>query len=116
MSVFFFSVTVIKQPRFRYVGVSNKHNLAMSIEKKLSKRIKIVEAALHNGFNESVNDIETLSYYKDGQVFTDRFDHIDTTTTPITVRFIGGTGYEDFSVQLDRLTEGSLDKLVACIE
>jgi len=88
----------------------------MSIEKRLSKRIKIVEAALHNGFDDSVNDIETLSYHKDGQVFTDRFDHIDTTTTPVTIRFIGGTDYENFSVPLDRLTEESLDELVACIE
>ena len=47
MSVFFI-VTVIKRSCFRYVGVSNKHNLAMSIEKGLSKRIKIVEAALQN--------------------------------------------------------------------
>lgn len=115
MSVFFFVTLVIKPNTIRYGGVSNKHNPAMSIKKRLSKRIKIIEAALHNGFDDSINDIETLSYYKDGQVFTDRFDYIDKTTTPVTVRFIGGTGHDDVKATLGSLTNESLDRLYRCI-
>lgn len=47
MSVFFFIVTVIKRSCFRYVGVSNKHNLVMSNEKRLSKRMdRLTEESL----------------------------------------------------------------------
>lgn len=112
MSVFFFA-TVIKSLRYRYGGTAKTLN-DMTRTQKINK---IAEAAINLNFSESIENIEMLSYTReDGKAYEDRFDCIDTTTTPCTVRFIGGTGYEDFSVPLDRLTEGSMDKLVACIE
>lgn len=84
---------------------------------KQDKHNMIVDAVIDRKFSDEIDNIELLSYTDEkGQVFSDRFDHIDTTTLPMTVRFIGGTGHEDFSVPLDRLTEESLDELVACIE
>ena len=84
---------------------------------KQDKHNMIVDAAIYRKFGDEIDNIELLSYTdENGQTFSDRFDHIDTTTLPMTVRFIGGTGHEDFSVSLDRLTEESLDELVACIE
>jgi hypothetical protein len=77
---------------------------------------KIVEAALSLNFSENIEDIEMLSYTgENGRVYEDRFDCIDTTTIPCTVRFIGGTGYPNFSMALTSLTDESLDTLCGCV-
>lgn len=123
--MFFFSVTVIKRPRFRYVGVTKNTNTMPRLYKNTTKVVltrqdkhnMIVDAAIYHKFSDEIDNIELLSYTdENGQTFSDRFDHINTTTLPMTVRFIGGTGHKDFSVTLDRLTEKSMDELIACIE
>ena len=76
---------------------------------------RIIDAALHNNFSDDIDDIEMLSYTKDGQTYDDRFDYIDTTTIPISLHFIGGTGFSNFCVPLSNLTDQSLDILNACI-
>lgn len=134
MSVFFI-VTVIKPRRFRYVGVT-KTQTAMATKEKTRKILRsltvpedivrgaarvnkinnIVEAARNLNFSESIENVELLSYKREnGKVYEDRFDCIDTTTIPTTVRFIGGTSYPNFSVSIANLTDESLDILCGCI-
>ena len=77
---------------------------------------KIVEAARNLNFSENIEDIELLSYTgENGRVYEDRFDCIDTTTIPCTVRFIGGTGHPNFSVPITKLTDKSLDNICHCV-
>lgn len=84
------------------------------------KLYAIVEAARKQNFTDEIDDIEMLSYTETderGNVKTweDRFDYIDTTTIPITVRFIGGTGYKKVSCGIGNLTQESIDILYKCI-
>ena len=84
---------------------------------KTEKINRIVEAANSRNFTDGIEDVEMLSYTsQNGQIETDRFNYIDTTTIPCSVCFIGGTGHPDFSIPLSRLTDESLDDLCACIE
>jgi len=76
---------------------------------------RIIDAALYMKFDDSIEDVDILSYTEDGQTYKDRFDYINTTTFPISVCFIGGTGHPNFSVPLSNLTDQSLDILNACI-
>ena len=76
---------------------------------------RIIDAALYNNFSDDIDDIEMLSYTKDGQTYNDRFDYINTTIFPISIHFIGGTGSSNFCVPLSHLTDQSLDILNACI-
>lgn len=77
---------------------------------------KIMEAARTQNFSEAIDDIDLLSYGGDnGQVCEDRFDCIDTTTFPCSIRFIGGTGYDNFSIPIDGLTNESVNTLYKCI-
>lgn len=77
---------------------------------------KIIDAASTLNFSEDIEDIEMLSYTgENGRVCEDRFDCIDTTVIPCAVRFIGGTGYPNFSTPLTNLTDESLDTLCGCV-
>ena len=83
---------------------------------KADKINRIFDAAIHDKFSDDIDDIEMLSYTKDGKTYEDRFDYIDTTVIPCSVCFIGGTGYTDFLVPLSNLTDQSLHTLNACIQ
>jgi len=81
----------------------------------------IIEAARNDGFAEEIEDIDLLSYSKtndkgEKETFEERFDYIDTTTIPISVHFICGTGYENYSVPIGWLTDESIDELYECVE
>ena len=77
---------------------------------------KILEAARTGNFSDAIDDIDILSYAgENGTVNEDRFDYIDTTTFPCSIRFIGGTGYDNFSVPIDGLTNESIHTLYKCI-
>jgi hypothetical protein len=77
---------------------------------------KIFEAARTGNFSDAIDDIDILSYAgENGIVNEDRFDCIDTTTIPCSIRFIGGTGYDNFSVPIDGLTDESIHTLYKCI-
>lgn len=81
----------------------------------------IVEAAKTDGFSDEINDIEILSYKEydsekqKEKIWEDRFDYIDTTTFPISIRFIGGTGYDNLSCSIGNLTEESINRLYECV-
>lgn len=78
---------------------------------------KIMAAARGVNFTDEIDDIDVLAYTdKDGNTLEDRFDHIDTTTIPMSVHFIGGTGHKDFNIPIARLTDESLEQLYDCIE
>lgn len=78
---------------------------------------KIMAAARGVNFTDEIDDIDVLAYTdKDGNTHEDRFDHIDTTTIPMSVHFIGGTGHKDFNIPIARLTDESLEQLYDCIE
>lgn len=78
---------------------------------------KIMAAARAVNFTDEIDDIDVLAYTdKDGNTHEDRFDHIDTTTIPMSVHFIGGTGHKNFNVPIARLTDESLEQLYDCIE
>ena len=77
----------------------------------------IVVAAKQQNFSDETDDIETLTYTDGkGNVYEDRFDCIDTTTIPYSVRFIAGTGHKNYSVPIGWLTGESIDKLYECVE
>lgn len=81
----------------------------------------IIEAARNDGFAEEIEDIDLLSYSKtndkgEKETFEERFDYIDTTTIPVSVHFICGTGYENYSVPIGWLTDESIDELYECVE
>lgn len=78
---------------------------------------KIMAAARGVNFTDDIDDIDVLAYTdKDGNTLEDRFDHIDTTTIPMSVHFIGGTGHKNFNVPIARLTTESLKQLYDCID
>ena len=78
---------------------------------------KIMAAARGVNFTDEIDDIDVLAYTdKDGNTHEDRFDHIDTTTIPMSVHFIVGTGRRNFNVPIARLTDESLKQLYDCIE
>lgn len=98
---------------------SLKHSLKKG--KADDKLNAIIEAAKNQTFADEINDIDTLSYTKmndkgEKEIIEERFDHIDTTTNPISVHFICGTGYVNYSVPIERLTDESINKLYECIE
>ena len=77
---------------------------------------KILKAARNGNFSDAIDDIDILSYAgENGMVNEDRFDCIDTTKSPCSIRFIGGTGYDNFSVPIDGLTDESIHTLYKCI-
>lgn len=77
---------------------------------------KILEAARTFNFSEVIDDIDILSYVGDnGDVYKDRFDYINTTTIPCSIHFIGGTGYNNFSVPITGLTDESVNTLYRCV-
>ena len=80
----------------------------------------IIEAARNQTFADEIDDIDRLSYTKvngkgEKETFEERFDHIDTTTIPVSVHFICGTGYENYSVPIGWLTDESIDELYECV-
>ena len=84
------------------------------------KLLAIIEAAEHHAFSDGIDDIDLLSYKKknaNGQkeTFEERFDYIDTTSIPISVHFICGTGHQNYSVPIMNLTNDSIDKLYECV-
>ncbi len=92
-----------------------KKNVAL-----VEKIIAIVEAARSQRFTDEKEEIEMLSYTEEnkrGNIKTreDRFDYIDTTTIPVTICFIGGTGFENVSCSINQLTKESVDLLYNCI-
>ena len=85
----------------------------MTRHEKISK---ILEAARTGNFSDAIDDIDILSYAgENGTVNEDRFDYIDMTTFPCSIHFIGGTGYNNFSVPIDGLTNKSIHTLYKCI-
>lgn len=83
---------------------------------KAQKINQIIEAARTFNFSEAIDDIDILSYVgDDGDVYKDRFDFIDTTRIPCSIYFIGGTGYNSFSVPITDLTDESVNTLYQCV-
>lgn len=99
------------------VEVSGDHYTAdvkiVNIEKTPAEKLyAIMEAARTCNFKDEIEDIDILEYQdKDGEIHEDRFDYIDTTTIPMTVKFIGGTGHGNISVPLRSLATKSIDML-----
>ena len=92
-----------------------KKNVAL-----VGKIIAIVEAARSQRFTDEIEEIEMLSYTEEdkrGNVkkLENRFDYIDTTTIPVTIRFIGGTGFENVSCSINHLTKESVGLLYNCV-
>lgn len=91
----------------------------MDEDKTMNKqdKIKAIVNALENDiFDVCFDEVEMLEYEdKDGVVYLDRFDYIDTSTNPCSVYFIGGSDFDNFFVPIDRLTEKSVDVLYNCI-
>ena len=86
----------------------------------VEKIIAIVEAARSQCFTDEIEEIEMLSYTEEdkrGNIKTreDRFDYIDTTTIPVAIRFVGGTGFENVSCSINQLIKESVDLLYNCI-
>ena len=78
---------------------------------------KIMHAAKGVNFSDEIDEIDMLAYTdKDGNTWEDRFDHIDTTSVPMSIHFIGGTDHKDFNVPIAMLTTESLKELYDCIE
>jgi len=80
----------------------------------------ITEAAHNQTFSDEIEDIDLLSYIKkndkgEDETFEDRFDYIDTTTIPVSVHFICGSGHNNYSVPIGWLTIESIDKLYECV-
>jgi len=92
----------------------------MNLLDKTLRINRITMAALQHGFGERLNDIDVLKYIQveNGKkfIYEDRFDYVDPATTPCTVCFIAGTGFEDVRVPLSQLTDNSIRKLFDCIE
>lgn len=87
---------------------------------KQEKINAIIDAASKNNFSDSIEEIELLEYFYtdengDESTYEDRFDFIDLTTCPVSVWFICGTGYDNLSVPITKLTNGSIDRLFDCI-
>jgi len=83
---------------------------------RTTKQFAVLEAAQHQNFSDAIEDIDTLTYTdKDGKVWEDRFDYIDTTVLPCSVRFIAGTGHENPCIPLSSLTDESIDTLYNAI-
>ena len=85
------------------------------------KKNAVMDAARNHQFTNEIDEIDMLSYTErdengEEHTFEDRFDYIDTTTMPITVHFICGTGYPDRNIPIGCLTDESIDKLYACID
>ena len=79
--------------------------------------VDIVWAAQTQHFTDEIDDVDVLEYEdEDGNTFEDRFDYIDTTTIPISVHFLCGTGFENRNIPLGNLSDGSLKQLYDCIE
>ena len=80
------------------------------------KLYAITEAARKRNFGDGIDEIDTLGYTdKNGRKWEDRFDYIDTTTIPITVVFIGGTGHKAPRIPIGLLTQESIDTLYNAI-
>lgn len=92
---------------------SDKPMVVLTKEQKINQ---IIEAARTLNFSEAIDDIDILSYVGDnGVVYKDRFDYIDTTRIPCSIHFIGGTGYNNFSVPITDLTDDSVNTLYRCV-
>ena len=81
----------------------------------------IIKAAKNHQFTDEIDEIDMLSYRAtdengEDRIYTDRFDYIDTTTLPVMVHFICGTGYIDQNISIYNLTDESINNLYNCIE
>ena len=87
---------------------------------KQEKINAIIDAARNRNFSDSIEEIELLEYFYtdengDESTYEDRFDFIDLTTCPVSVWFICCTGYDNLSVPITKLTNGSINRLFDCI-
>ena len=98
-----------------------KHLNVDQVEIDKTRKIYAIEdAARFNKFTDEIDEIDMLSYTEQDEsgeerIVEDRFDYIDTTTIPISVHFICGTGHPNRNIPIGFLTEESINKLYACI-